>query len=67
VKIRALAAGAAVSVTAALLTLGPAAGPGASARDEAAATPDPAEQRMTTGFAGTTVRMRLSCELTIRT
>jgi len=59
VKIRALAAGAAVSVTAALLTLGPAAGPEATALPDAAATPDPAAQRTTTGFTGTTVRMRL--------
>ena len=56
--IRVLAAGTAVSVTAALLVLGPAAGSRATASD-AVATPDPAMQRTTTGSTGTTLRMRL--------
>ncbi len=58
-KTRALAAGAVVSLIAALLTLAPTAETQATALDEAAATRDQAVQRTTTGLAGRTVRMRL--------
>lgn len=57
-KVRALAAGTVVS-TAALLTVVPAAGRQATAPAEAAVATDRAVQRTTTGFTGTTVRMRL--------
>jgi len=59
VKLRALTAGVAVSLTAALLTLGPSAGPVATAPAADAAATGSTVPRTTTGFTGKRVTTRL--------